>query len=115
MREITSAPNGCCRFSIDRTATGVPVLDVEQGRDDGRRAEVERDRVQPPGGVARLDVDEQLVGDHAGHPEARLAQDPWQAAQDAGLDVQLQVVDGIPQALDVASAGRRALGSSSST
>src|SRR6478609_2659400 len=25
MREITSAPNGCCLFSIDATATGVPV------------------------------------------------------------------------------------------
>ena len=25
MREITSAPNGCCLFSIDLTAIGVPV------------------------------------------------------------------------------------------
>ena len=26
MREITSAPNGCCLFSIERTARGVPVV-----------------------------------------------------------------------------------------
>jgi hypothetical protein len=48
-------------LSIERTATGVPVSTVEQRRDDGGRAEVERDRVPPCAGVAGLDVDQDVV------------------------------------------------------
>ena len=40
---MTSAPKGCCRFSIERTATGRAGGEVEQRRDDRRGAEVEGD------------------------------------------------------------------------
>ena len=40
--------------------------EVEQGRDDGRRAEVEGDAEEARGGVAGLDVDEHVVDDHGG-------------------------------------------------
>ena len=64
MREITSAPKGCCLLSIERTASGRAVDEVEQRRDHRGGAEVERDRVAALGRVARLDVDQPVVDDH---------------------------------------------------
>ena len=57
--------------------------EVEQGGDDGRRPEIEGDRVQTPGRVPGLDVDEEIVGDDACHAEAGGAQHAREAAQHA--------------------------------
>ncbi len=51
--------------------------------------------------VAGLDVDQQIVDDHARHAEAGVAQDARQSPQHPRLDAQLEVVDRVDEALDV--------------
>ena len=70
---------------------------VEQGGDDGRRAEVEGDRVADGGGVAGLDVDERLVDDDRGHLEVGLAQHLRQPAQRVEVGERLEVVDRVEE------------------
>ena len=101
-REITSAPYGCWRLSIERTAAGVPV---------SRSSSVATTVVVPrsnaiakrrAGGVARLDVDQHVVAHHRGDVEVRLAQHACRAcAAPARLDPRLEVVDRGEHALDV--------------
>ncbi len=77
--------------------------EIEQRRDDGCRSEVERDRVAAIGRVARLDVDEEVVHDDARDAEVRLAQDARQAAENADLDAEVEVVDRVPKPVEVGS------------
>ena len=75
IRVITSPPNGCCLFSLEATATGVPV----RGRAAWRRRSWCRGRRRSrsaAGRVAGLDVDQRLVDDDRGHLEARLRAAP---------------------------------------
>ncbi len=68
MREITSAPNGCCLLSIERTATGVP---VPTSSSVATTVVVPRSKAiacSALGRVAGLDVDQQVVDDDAGDP-----------------------------------------------
>ena len=74
---------------------------VEQRGDRGRRPEVERDRMEALGRVARLDVDQELVGHDARHLVRRLAKHLRQAAEHTRLDVQLEVVQGVAQPLEI--------------
>ena len=60
-------------LAVEHRAHGrrLAALEVEQRRDDGRGAEVERDREPPVGRVARLEVDQLLVADDRGDVEVR--------------------------------------------
>ncbi len=108
IRVMTSPPNGCCLFSCDRTATGVPVV---------RSSSVATTVVVPRskaiaywrvGGVAGLDVDERLVDDHRRDLEVRLAQHFPQPPQDMQVGDRLEVVDRVEQPGRDRCAGRRA-------
>ncbi len=101
MRVITSAPNGCWRVEHRAHRLRLPGLEVEQRRDDRRRAEVERERVPRRGRVARLDVDEQVVADDRGHLPVRLAQRRAEPACDVERHAQLEVVHRREHALEV--------------
>ena len=76
-------------------------LEVEERGDDGRRAEVERDRVTAAARVARLHVDEEIVGDHRGHLPVRTAQRAAELSHDVERHARLDVVHRREQALEV--------------
>jgi hypothetical protein len=59
--------------------------------------------VQTAGRVPRLDVDEQLVDDHRRNPVVGVAEDPRQPSQHAHLDAQLEIVDRLLKAVEVAA------------
>ena len=72
IRVITSAPNGCCAFSVDSTATGVP---VDRSSRVATTVVVPRSKAMPNrrgGGVARLHGDQHVVHDHRGDLVVRL-------------------------------------------
>ena len=76
-------------------------LEVEERRDDGRGPEVERDRVAPPARVARLDVDQHVVGEHGGDVPVRPAQGLAERAQHRERNAQLHVVHAREHALEI--------------
>ena len=76
-------------------------LEVEERGDDGRRAEVERDRVTAAARVARLHVDEEVVCDHRGHLPVRTAQRAAELSHDVERHARLDVVHRREQALEV--------------
>ena len=78
-------------------------LQVEQVRDDGGRAEVEGDREGPPGRVARLDVEQQVVAEDGRHLEVRGAQRAAEGAHDLERNPQLDVVHRREHALEIGS------------
>ena len=67
MRVMTSAPNALLRVEHRLHRHRRARRQVEQRRDDRRRAEVEGDAEQAPARVARLDVDEHVVDHDRGH------------------------------------------------
>ncbi len=75
--------------------------EVEQGGDDRGGAQVEGDAKQPAGGVARLDVDEDVVDDHSGHLEVGSAQPQAEAAQHGQVDPEFEIVERGQYPLDV--------------
>ena len=70
---------------------------VEQGGDDGGGAEVEGDRVAGAGGVAVLDVDQQLVDDDRRDLEVAAPQHLRQPAQRVQRGTYVEVVDRLGQ------------------
>ena len=60
--------------------------DVEQSGNDGRGAQVERDRVRDTRRITGLDVDQEVVGDNARDLPVRLAQDLREGTQHVDLD-----------------------------
>ena len=92
MREITSAPNGCCMFRIELHRRRLARLEVEQRRDDRRRAEVERDREAACRRVAGLDVDQHVVDEDGGDLPVGARSVRAERAQDLERDAQLDVV-----------------------
>ena len=76
-------------------------LEVEQVRDDGGRPEIERDREGPPGRVARLDVEQQVVAEHGGHLEVGGAERAAERAHDLHRHPQLDVVHRREHAFEV--------------
>ena len=79
----------------------LPGLEVEQRRDDGRRAEIERDRVAAAARVALLDVDQHVVGEHGGHLPVRAAQRAAELAHDVERHARLDVVHRREQPLEI--------------
>ncbi len=67
-------------------------LEVEQVRDDGRRAEVEREREPARGRVARLDLDQLVVAEDGGHLPVGVAERPAEPAHELERGAQLEVV-----------------------
>ena len=78
-----------------------PRLEVEQRRDDGRRAQVEGDRVAAAARVAGFHVDQQVVGEDGGHLPVGRAQHAAEPAHDLERDTRLDVVHRIEQPLEV--------------
>ena len=85
-------------------------VEIEQVGDHGRGAKVDRHREAATRGVARLDSDQLVVGDHGGDLEVGGAQRFAERAQDADRRVQLEIVDRVVDTLDVgALVGQRRL------
>ncbi len=80
---------------------GRAAREVEQGGDHRRRTEVVRDREQPLGRVAGLDVYEHIVDDHGSGLVPRFAQHRADRAQGVQVDPELEVVKLGQQALEV--------------
>ena len=93
IREITSAPYGCWRLSIERTASGWPVLEVEQRRRPpwwcrGRRRWRSRRSVVSPASTSISEV----VHDHRGDLEVGAAPQRRPSPRRVQRDLQLEVV-----------------------
>ena len=117
IRVITSPPNGCCLLSIDAHRDRRAGDQVEQGRDDGRRAEVEGDAragarvVSPASTSIRMSstitavTSKSLAAQHGRQPTQRVQVDPQLEVVDRGeqpLEVGLLVLQGRLGELDVA-------------
>ncbi len=76
-------------------------VEIEQVGDHGRGAKVDRHREAATRGVARLDGDQLVVGDYGGDLEVGGAQRLAQRAQDRDRRVQLEILNGVVDTLDV--------------
>ena len=74
---------------------------VEQRRDDRRRAEIEGEGVTALGRVAGLDRDQLVVDDDRSHVVAGLPEDATELAKDAKRRLELQVVHRREHALEI--------------
>ena len=74
---------------------------VEEGRDDGRRAEIECDAEEPRGRVARLHRHEAIVDDDSGELPVARARNRGQAAKDGGVIALGEVGDAVEHPVDV--------------
>ena len=90
IRVITSAPNGCCWFSAEATATGVP---VDRSSRVATTVVVPRSNAMPnsrPEVSPGLHVDQHVIDDHRGDLVVRGAQHP------AGHPHRVQVHAAVP-------------------
>ena len=75
--------------------------DIHERGDDGGGAEIHGDGVRRARRVSGLDGDERVIDDDGGHLPVGSAHDATEGREDCRLDRELEVVDGVTQALDV--------------